>query len=100
MKLSEIDNKERIILIASMLFVVLVFASSLYIYFNPPVTVLETKIFDVYQGNGNTLILTYGEGKLKLNGVYDIEIGATYRITYQSSQRNLATNVISVEKIS
>jgi hypothetical protein len=100
MKLSEIDNKERIVLLASILFVVLVFASSLYLYFNPPVKVLEAKVFDVYQSNGNTFILTYGAGKLKLDGLYDIEIGATYRITYQSTHRNLATNVISIDKIS
>ena len=40
-----------------------------------------------------------GEGKLTLHGQYDIEIGATYRITYQSRSRDNAEIVLSVEKI-
>ena len=100
MKLSEIDNKERIILLASMLFVVLVFASSLYLYLNPPVKVVEVRIFDAYQKDGVTHIFTYGNGKIRLNGLYDVEIGSTYRITYQSRSRNNAETVLNVEKIS
>ena len=100
MKLGELDSKERIVLLGSLLLVVLVFASSAYMYFNPPVKVLEAKVFDVYELNGNTFILTYGEGKIKLKGLYDIEIDETYRITYQSRKRNFASIVISIEKIS
>ena len=100
MKIGEMDGKERIVLLGSIVLVVLVFTSSLYLYFNPPVQVLEAKIFDVYEQNGKTFILTYGEGKIKLNGIYDIEIDESYRITYQSRQRNFANIVISIEKIS
>jgi hypothetical protein len=100
MKLGELESKERIILLGSIFIVVLVFASSTYLYLNPPVQVIEAKIFDVYESNGNTFILTYGEGKIKLKGIYEIEIDETYRITYQSRKRNFATIVISIEKIS
>ena len=60
----------------------------------------EAKIFDAYESKGNTFLLTYGEGKLKLRGIHDIEIDATYRITYKSRQRNFADIIISIEKIS
>jgi hypothetical protein len=100
MKLGELDSKERIVLLGSMFLLVVVFASSFYLYLNPPVQVLEARIFDVYQKEGVTHILTYGAGKIRLTGLYDIEIGATYRITYQSRSRNNAEIVLSVEKIS
>jgi hypothetical protein len=100
MKIGELDNKERLVLLASILLAVIVFVSSAYIYFNPPVQVLEAKIFDAYESNGNTFLLTYGEGKLKLRGIHEIEIDATYRITYKSRQRNFADIIISIEKIS
>ena len=100
MKLNKLDNTERIVLVASIFLAALVFASSAYLHFNPPVQVLEVKVFDVYESNGKTFILTYGEGKIKLNGIYDIEVGATYRITYQSRQRYVANIVIDIEKIS
>jgi hypothetical protein len=64
------------------------------------VQVLEAKIFDAYESNGNTFLLTYGEGKLKLRGIHEIEIDATYRITYKSRQRNFADIIISIERIS
>jgi hypothetical protein len=100
MQFSEMDSKERVVLLASMFLVLIVFASSAYLYLNPPVQVLEAKVFDVYELNGNTLILTYGEGKLKLRGIHDIEVDATYKITYQSRNRNFADIIISIEKLS
>ena len=99
MKLGERDSRERIVLIASLFLIVVVFASSFYLYLNPPVQVLEAKVFHTYQKEGLTTIWTYGEGKIKLNGLYDIEADATYRITYQSRSRNRAEIVLSVEKI-
>jgi hypothetical protein len=100
MKLGEMDGKERIVFLGSLFLTVIVFSSSAYTYLNPPVKVLEAKIFDVYELKGNTFILTYGEGKLKLKGIHEIEIDATYRITYQSRARNFANIIISIEKIS
>ena len=100
MKLIELDGKERVVLLGSMLLLVIVFASAFYIYLNPPVQVLEAKVFDTFQKNGVTHIFTYGAGKIRLTGLYDIEIDATYRIKYQSRSRNNAEIVISVEKIS
>ena len=100
MKLSELDGRERVVLLGSMLLLVIVFASAFYFYLNPPVQVLEAKVFDTYQKNGVTHISTYGAGKIRLTGLYDIEIDATYRIKYQSRSRNNAEIVISVEKIS
>lgn len=99
MQLGEMESKERAVFLASLLLVGIVFASAVYLYLNPPVQVLEAKVFDVYESNGKTFILTYGEGKFKLEGSYDIEVDAFYRIMYQSRKRNLAYNIISIEKI-
>lgn len=100
MSLSEMDGKERMALVAGLVLVTIVFASSAYIYLNPPVMVWEGKVFDTYENDrGVTYILSYGEGKIKLPGSHDIELDATYRITYQSRTRNFATILISIEKI-
>jgi len=99
MKLGEMDNRERIVLVASLFLIVVVFASSFYLYLNPPVQVLEVKVFHTYQTEGVTSVWTYGAGKIKLTGLFDIEVDATYRITYQSRSRNRAEIVLSVEKI-
>ena len=94
------DGKERIGLLVGLALVVFVFASSAYVYMNPPVQVWEGRVFDVYESNnGDTFILSYGEGKIKLPGIHDIELDATYRITYQSRTRNFASVIISIEKI-
>ncbi len=94
------DGKERIGLLVGLALVVVVFASSAYVYMNPPVQVWEGRVFDVYESsNGHTFILSYGEGKIKLPGSHDIELDATYRITYQSRVRNVASVIISIEKI-
>ncbi len=100
MNLSEMDGKERAALLGSLLLVGIVFASSAYVYLNPPVQVWEGKVFDVWESSGgNTFILSYGEGKMKLPGSHDLELDSTYRITYQSRARNTASIIISIEKI-
>ena len=100
MSLSGIDGKERMALIAGLVLVAIVFASSAYTYLNPPIRVWEGKVFDVWESEGGvTFILSYGEGKMKLPGSHEIELDATYRITYQSRQRFVATILISIEKI-
>ncbi|MCK5671178.1 hypothetical protein KAI10_07335 [Candidatus Bathyarchaeota archaeon] len=100
MSLSGIDGKERMALIAGLVLVAIVFASSAYTYLNPPIRVWEGKVFDVWETDGgNTNILSYGEGKIKLPGSHEIELDATYRITYQSRQRFVASVLISIEKI-
>jgi len=99
MMLSKLDNKERIVFLGSIFLIVVVFASSFYIYLNPPVQVIEVKVFNTYQKEGVTHIWTYGAGKIKLTGLYDIEVESTYRITFQSRSRNSAEIVLDVEKI-
>jgi len=100
MSLSEMDGKQRTALVAGLVLVAIVFASSAYTYLNPPVRVWEGRVFDVWENEGgNTFILSYGEGKIKLPGSHEIELDAIYRITYQSRQRNLASIIISIEKI-
>ncbi len=100
MNLSEMDGKEKAALIGGLLLVGVVFASSAYVYLNPPVQVWEGRVFDTWQSDGgNTHILSYGEGKIKLLGSYDIELDATYKITYKSRSRNTASIIISIEKI-
>ena len=100
MKLFELEGQERLVFLSSLLLVIIVFASSLYTYVNPPVQVMEGKVFDSFQSGDKTIIWTYGEGKLALHGHYDLEIGATYRITYKGIQRDFADTIISIEKIS
>jgi hypothetical protein len=100
MNLREMDGKERVILIGGLILVFSVFAYSAYIYLNPPIQVWEGKVFDTWESSsGDTNILSYGEGKLKIPGKHDIELDATYRITYRSRSRNSATILISIEKI-
>jgi hypothetical protein len=100
MILSEMNGKEKVALIGGLLIVGIVFASSAYVYLNPPVQVWEGKVFDTWESEGgHTFILSYGEGKLKLPGSHEIELDATYKITYQSRARNTASIIISIEKI-
>jgi len=100
MSLSEMDGKQRIALVAGLVIVAIVFASSAYTYLNPPIRVWEGKVFDVWESKGgNAHILSYGEGKIKLTGLHEIDLDSTYKITYQSRQRNLASVIISIEKI-
>lgn len=99
MSLTEMDQKERIALIAALLLVAAVFAVTLYYHFNPPTMVWEGKVFETYQTNTKTWILSYGEGKISLNGLYDIQENATYVITYKSHSRFDADIVLNIEKI-
>ena len=99
MSLTEMDKKERIALIAALLLVAAVFAVTLYYHFNPPTMVWEGKVFETYQTNTKTWILSYGEGKISLNGLYDIQENATYVITYKSHSRFDADIVLNIEKI-
>ena len=100
MNLSEMDGKEKAALIGGLLLVGIVFASSAYVYLNPPVQIWEGRVFDAWETSGGyTMILSYGEGKIKLPGSHDLELDATYKITYQSRSRNTASIVISIEKI-
>lgn len=99
MSLTEMDQKERIALIAALLLVAAVFAVTLYYHFNPPTMVWEGKVFETYQTNTKTWILSYGEGKISLNGLYDIQENATYVITYKSHSRFDADLVLNIEKI-
>ena len=64
MTLNTMDGKEKAALIGGLLLVGIVFASSAYVYFNPPIQVWEGRVFDTWEGtSGNTNILSYGEGR-------------------------------------
>ncbi|MCW4049953.1 MAG: hypothetical protein NWE89_09490 [Candidatus Bathyarchaeota archaeon] len=99
MNLSEMDQREKTVLLVALALVTVVFAVAAYSYINPPITVWEVKVFESFQNNGKTTILSYGEGKLRLIGLYEFEVDATYRITYKSRSRNLAYEIINIEKI-
>jgi hypothetical protein len=99
MSLTEMDQKERIALMAALLLVAAVFAVTMYNYFNPPTMVWKGKVFETYQTGKMTWILSYGEGKIALNGLYDIQENATYVITYKSHTRFNADTVLNIEKI-
>jgi hypothetical protein len=93
------DKKERIVLFASFFLVITVFASATYYYLNPPVHVLEAKVFDVFHKEEKTIIWTYGKGTLTLKGFHDIVVDEIYRVTYRGWKES-ADILISIEKIS
>lgn len=99
MVFDDLDNKERIVLISSIFLLLAIVGYSVYYYYNPPLRVVETKVFDVFQGEENTLIWTYGHDRITLKGIHDIEIGATYRITYRGRRTTFTDVLISIEKI-
>ena len=100
MVFSDIDQKERIVLFASVFLLVAIFGYSVYYYYNPPIRVLEARVFDVEQREDTTLIWTYGQDRIVLKGIHDIELEAVYRITYRGRRPTFTDVLISIEKIS
>ena len=100
MVFSDIDQKERIVLFASVFLLVAIFGYSVYYYYNPPIRVLEARVFDVEQREDTTLIWTYGQDRITLKGVHDIELEEVYRITYRGRRPTFTDVLISIEKIS
>ena len=96
----DIDQKERIVLFGSIIVLVAIFGYSVYYYYNPPIRVLEARVFDVIQGEENTQIWTYGHDRITLKGIHDIELEAVYRITYRGRTPRFTDVLISIEKIS
>ncbi len=100
MVFSDISQKERMVLFVSVFLLVAIFGYSVYYYYNPPIRVLEAKIFDVIQGEETTLIWTYEHDRITLKGVHDIELEEVYRITYRGRRPTFTDVLISIEKIS
>ena len=100
MSLSDIKPQERTALLAASALVAVVFVVVVFTYVNPPTQVWEATVFDYYYANGRTIVYSYGEGKLKIPGDHEFELGETYRITYQSRKRNFASFGVTIEKIS
>jgi len=92
-------DKETIVLLASLLILTSIFSVSLYSYLNPPKRVWEGRIFECIPKAGHTYISGYGGDYLRLVGNYELEVGATYRITYITRKQNWAEKIISIEKI-
>lgn len=92
-------DKEMLALLASLLLIVSVFSFSLYRYLEPQKKVWEVKVFECVDKGGHTYVASYGGGYLRIIGSYELEEGATYRITYVTTRRNWAEKVISIEKI-
>jgi hypothetical protein len=100
MVFGDISQKERIVLFGSVLLLVAIFGYSVYYYYNPPIRVLEARVFDVVQYEESTLIWTYGQDRIVLKGVHDIELEEVYRITYRGRTPRYTDVLISIEKIS
>lgn len=100
MSFSGMDGRERAVLLVALGLVAVVFLVSAYSYLNPPERVWEAKVFEVFQSSGSTIVYSYGNGKMKLMGLYDFEADQTYRVYYRSRTRNVAEFDIRVEKIS
>ena len=100
MVFDDIDNKERFVLFASIFLLIAIFGYSVYYHYNPPIRVLEARVFDVIQLEDSTLIWTYGQDRIRIKGVHDIELEAVYRITYRGRRPTFADVLISIEKIS
>ena len=76
------EFKEKIALFFGLFLVFSVFIFSVAIT-NRPKAIITLEVydaFDVYYKGGNTFILTRGAGKLRLIGVFDMEIDHSYRI--------------------
>jgi hypothetical protein len=99
MSFTGLDRMERAALLVSLGLVAVVFAAATYGYLNPPTQVWEARVFQVFHEGGNTVVYSYGEGKLKITGDYDIEPGETIRVTFRTHSRNAAEFDITVEKI-
>jgi len=100
MSFSGMDSRERAVLLVALGLVAVVFMVSAYSYLNPPERVWEAKVFEVFYSGGNTIVYSYGNGKMKLMGMYEMEVDETYRVYYRSRTRNVAEFSIRVEKIS
>lgn len=100
MTFQHLEQKERIIVLASVGLVVLVFMIGVYNYVNPPQSTWEGKVWKVEVSGDSTIISSYGNGRIRLNGVYNLEEEATYRISYRSRSRGYAQFDIEIEKIS
>jgi hypothetical protein len=87
MSFKELVSKERVIVIASIGLVGVVFLSAMYNYFNPPTRVWEGKVWQVDYSADSTIISSYGNGKIRINRILEIEEEATYRITYRSRRK-------------
>ena len=96
----DISQKERIVLFASVFLLITIFGYSVYYYYNPPIRIVETKIFDVIQKEDTTVLWTYGHDKIILKGIHDIELEEVYRITYRGRRPTFTDLLISIEKIS
>lgn len=92
-------DRETLALIASLLLVASVFSYALYSSQKPQRKVWEVKVFEIYVSGGHTYVASYGGGYLRLVGSYDLEEGATYRITYYTTKRNWAEKVVSIERL-
>lgn len=92
-------DKEDLAFLASIVLLASVFLYSSYVYFNPPERVWEVKVFECTPMKGHTYVAGYGGGYLRINGIYDLEEGATYRITYITNRPNWAEKVVSIEKV-
>lgn len=95
----EIALKEKAVMIASIGLVVLVFSIAVYTYLKPPERIWEGRVWDVEYTSEQTIIYSYGKGKLRIMGIHEIEKEATYRITYNSMNKYNAAEGANVTKI-
>lgn len=100
MILQNLDSRERAVVLASIGLVVLVFSIGVYSHFNPARRVWEGKVWNVNYTEDSTVISSYGNGKITIKGIWDIEEESTYRITYRSRSKYFAQFDIEIEKIS
>lgn len=92
-------DKENLALLFSIALLASVFLYSSYFHLNPPERVWEVKIFECTPMKSHTYVAGYGGGHLRMNGIWDLEKGATYRITYVSTRLNWADRILDIEKI-
>jgi hypothetical protein len=90
-----LGNKERIVLVGSIVLVCSVLGGSIFKYVTLETKEVEVKVFDAYDFHPNvdhTMVLTYGQGKLKLEGEYweELETDKTYHfVLRETRKRNL-----------
>jgi hypothetical protein len=92
---------ERLLAFIAVAYVMILFGYVIMeAYYAPPNWDVFT-VFDIsYRGNNSTtIILTYGRGKHRLNGYYELELDHTYYLEYKDGPRFTPATVIELTEV-
>ena len=76
----------------SMGLLIIVFGFAFYQIATPPDIYEEWAVFDTYYSRGQTIVLTYGQGKRSFMGNHTFELDQTYQVTWHFRRFALSGN--------